>query len=150
MRRLISRQGAAAKWATNRKFSGNFQYIINDKSPLVLIKKDGDNTSLIGLLSAFASTLCAILTLKSNAFGEDNSSHYNQHINETIFMNCVRDDQIETNAEECKSRGKPWSTYHTTTNFPHMILYPESTEVCLEILHFVLLSLKTTNLFNTD
>lgn len=36
--------------------------------------------------------------------------------------------QIESDLEERKQRGKPWNSYHSSNDFPELILYPETTE----------------------
>jgi len=40
----------------------------------------------------------------------------------------LREDQIETDEEELKARGKPWNSYHKCSLYPDAIIYPESTE----------------------
>ena len=40
----------------------------------------------------------------------------------------LSDDQIELDEEECRLRGKPWSSYHTVTGCPRVIASPSSTE----------------------
>eukprot|EP01038_Epipyxis_sp_PR26KG_P007430 gene7430-10126_t len=37
-------------------------------------------------------------------------------------------DQIETEVEELKMRGKPWNSYHKILNSPDVILFPQSTQ----------------------
>ena len=46
----------------------------------------------------------------------------------------LRSDQIELNLEERKSRGKPWSSYHTIDRFPDIITFPESENDVSEIM----------------
>ena len=48
----------------------------------------------------------------------------------------LEEDQIETTAEECASRGKPWSSYHKCDRDPEVILYPRSTKNVSDILSF--------------
>ena len=40
----------------------------------------------------------------------------------------LSEDQIELDEEECRLRGKPWSSYHTVTGCPRVIASPSSTE----------------------
>jgi hypothetical protein len=40
----------------------------------------------------------------------------------------LNDDQIETDVEERKQRGKPWNSYHRISTYPDMIITPSSTE----------------------
>jgi D-lactate dehydrogenase (cytochrome) len=40
----------------------------------------------------------------------------------------LRSDQIELDIRECKSRGKPWSSFHKISEYPEVIVYPESTQ----------------------
>ena len=43
------------------------------------------------------------------------------------------EDQIELDEDECRLRGKPWSSYHTVTGCPRVIVSPSSTEeVCTD------------------
>lgn len=42
-------------------------------------------------------------------------------------------DQIELDEGERRVRGKPWNSYHTVDAYPHLILYPTSTEQVSQI-----------------
>ena len=37
-------------------------------------------------------------------------------------------DQVDTTKEECEQRGKPWNSYHASSNYPGVIVQPENTE----------------------
>lgn len=40
----------------------------------------------------------------------------------------LRPDQINTDDDDCKDRGKPWNSYHKIDSVPQVIVQPESTE----------------------
>jgi D-lactate dehydrogenase (cytochrome) len=46
----------------------------------------------------------------------------------------LRDDQIERDVRECQSRGKPWSSFHKISEYPQLIVFPESTQNVSDIM----------------
>lgn len=50
------------------------------------------------------------------------------------FAQFLLNDQMEVDIQERKQRGKPWNSYHSSKEFPQMILYPESTEQVSKIM----------------
>ena len=51
-----------------------------------------------------------------------------------MFHGTVRPDQLEEDVEECRTRGKPWSSYHQPVAFPELTIFPESTEDVSKVL----------------
>ena len=47
----------------------------------------------------------------------------------------LKEDQIEDNEGERDVRAKPWNSYHSSSNKPHIIVFPESTDDVSNILH---------------
>ena len=65
----------------------------------------------------------------------DASNLTEDKINSEKFLSALRrivgEDQIELDDEECKQRGKPWSSYHKIVGHPRVIVSPSTTEeVC--------------------
>eukprot|EP01031_Cornospumella_fuschlensis_P041085 gene41085-50122_t len=49
------------------------------------------------------------------------------------LSNVLSADQIELDEGERRVRGKPWNSYHSMVAYPHIILYPTSTEQVSQI-----------------
>jgi D-lactate dehydrogenase (cytochrome) len=54
----------------------------------------------------------------------------------TDLRTALRENQIETDIEECKLRAKPWSSYHRLDIYPRAIVFPETTADVSTILKF--------------
>jgi len=94
--------------------------------------------SLIGLL------LYSISTYTSN--DNNNNNNNNNNVNNIILplslpsnfikklSEILKLDQIEDDEGERDVRAKPWNSYHSSKNKPHIIVFPESTEDVSKIL----------------
>ncbi|GAQ91178.1 FAD/FMN-containing dehydrogenases [Klebsormidium nitens] len=49
------------------------------------------------------------------------------------LVEIVGEDNVETDLEERKTRGKPWNTYHVLKGFPDAVVFPQSTEEVSQI-----------------
>eukprot|EP01039_Chlorochromonas_danica_P003462 gene3462-3792_t len=78
----------------------------------------------------------ALLTAAASCFYAEceveEKEHHKHVYNIPAFLkelrSVVREDQLELDLGERRSRGKPWSSYHTIEEFPHVIVLPETTE----------------------
>lgn len=65
--------------------------------------------------------------ISTSTHGHHCTRLYRGAVAREIFAGCVRPDQLEDDIEECRARGKPWSTYHRPVDYPSLIVFPEST-----------------------
>jgi hypothetical protein len=79
-------------------------------------------------LSCLFFSLCLIT--KSHCDDDKNSNKLNllsiEFMKELHIV--LKYDQIETDEDECASRGKPWNSYHSVRSNPQCVLFPETTE----------------------
>ena len=76
---------------------------------------------------AFVPMYCLVLlSLETESEKDQMDMMYEQLLSQ--LRERLKENQIEIDLEECKSRAKPWSSYHRLNTYPRAIVYPESTE----------------------
>lgn len=75
------------------------------------------------LLTVIASSSCAA----SDGLSDDKCEASNFDLLMRQLVVTLRPDQINIDPDDCKQRGKPWSSYHKCDKSPQVILLPEST-----------------------
>lgn len=78
-------------------------------------------------LPAGLVSIGAALALLQERTVAESESPVRSAVSAELFLGSVRPDQIEADIDECRARGKPWSSYHQPVEFPDLIIFPEST-----------------------
>lgn len=102
--------------------------------------KVAERESNLGIRAAWLGTgivLCTVvITQQTPSLCESNNNSTNQLIKSDYpidqllqeLKQFLQEDQIDLDLGERRTKGKPWSSYHKVDNFPHVIVYPSSTE----------------------
>jgi D-lactate dehydrogenase (cytochrome) len=81
---------------------------------------------------ASSTSKCEMEKIENTKDTDDSTYPITQLVNNLIKF--LEEDQIDVSLAERKVKGKPWSSYHKVDNFPHVIVYPKSTEEVSKIL----------------
>lgn len=129
IRRLVTARGRYGSRSTVAVMSGRYQQY-------------SGSTGRVPVLCGLAALACTTMMTIKQAESEAECNHNNassissssSKVQSSVDMlvselrQLLKDEQIELDLEERKQRGKPWNSYHKVDNYPHLILYPQSTE----------------------